>query len=291
MKALITGGSGQLGCELQRSVPKHTECIALDRTQLDIADASAIDRILAEHQPTVIINAAAYTAVDKAEQEQKTAVAANVIGPGLLAQAAAERNLRIIHISTDFVFDGAKSSPYLPADEPSPMSVYGATKLKGERQVLEIAAERAVIVRTGWVYSAHGHNFVKTMLRLMRERDALNVVVDQIGTPTWAYGLAEAVWGFVERPAVSGVFHWSDAGVASWYDFAVAIQEEATDIGLLEKEIPVHPIRTVDYPTPARRPSYSVLDKTATWMTLGAVPLHWRAALRRMLAELKESTC
>lgn len=287
MKVLITGANGQLGHELQRSAPAHVQCLALDRTSLDITDADTVDRVLDLRQPQLIINAAAYTAVDKAEQDEANAARINAEAPGLLARAAAERALRIIHVSTDFVFDGASSQPYRPAGQTRPLSVYGASKREGELRVLREAGEQALVLRTGWVYSAHGNNFVKTMLRLMAERDALNVVSDQMGTPTWAYGLAAAIWQFSERPQLHGVFHWSDAGTASWYDFAVAIQEEACALGLLRKAVPIHPIRSADYPAAAQRPAYAVLDKAETWTALAVEPVHWRAALRQMLSELK----
>lgn len=288
MKVLITGANGQLGHELQRSAPTHVQCLALDRAQLDITDAGAIDRVLDIQRPLLIINAAAYTAVDKAEQDEASAARINAKAPGLLAHAAAERELRIIHVSTDFVFDGASSQPYRPADLARPLSVYGASKREGELRVLREAGERALVLRTGWVYSAHGSNFVKTMLRLMTERDSLSVVADQLGTPTWAHGLAEAIWQFCGQPQLHGVFHWSDAGTASWYDFAVAIQEEACALGLLRKAIPIHPIPSTDYPTAAQRPAYAVLDKVDTWAALAVEPSHWRVALRQMLSELTE---
>jgi dTDP-4-dehydrorhamnose reductase len=224
--------------------------------------------------------------VDKAEKDQKAAFATNSTGVFNLAEAAKKSQARFIHISTDFVFDGSKSAPYLPSDQPNPTGVYGASKLAGEEQVRAILAGNYVILRTAWVYSSHGNNFVKTMLRLMRERDRLGVVADQVGTPTWAGGLAQAVWLLAGHAALTGIFHWTDAGVASWYDFAVAIQEEAMQLGLLHKEIILSPIRTEDYPTPARRPPFSVLDKTSTWQALKYSAPHWRVNLRKMLKEL-----
>ena len=288
MKVLVTGSGGQLGHELQRTVPNGHELIALPSAELDITDAVLIDRALARHEPTVVINGAGYTAVDKAESDRARAQAVNAHGPALLAKAVAARRIRLIHVPTDFVFDGSKSSPYLPGDTPNPLGVYGATKLDGERAVMAVDGG-ALVVRTAWVYSAHGQNFVNTMLRLMCERTSIGVVADQIGTPTWAKGLAQALWRAVDVPQMQGVHHWTDAGVASWYDFAVAIQEEAEVWGLLDRAIPIRPIRTRDHPTPARRPAYSVLDKTATWEALAFTPPHWRVALREMLREPKES--
>ncbi|KPK53106.1 MAG: dTDP-4-dehydrorhamnose reductase [Thiotrichales bacterium SG8_50] len=287
MKILLTGAGGQLGREMHRTVPEAHELIALSSTELNVTDAVQIDRALAIHEPAVVLNAAGYTAVDRAETERERAQAVNGEGPGLLAQASVARGIRLIHVSTDFVFDGKKGSPYLPDDSPNPLGVYGETKLAGERAAM--AADSGVlVVRTAWLYSGHGQNFVNTMLRLMRERSSVGVVADQVGTPTWARGLARALWRAVDLPQMQGIHHWTDAGVASWYDFAVAIQEEAQAWGLLDRAIPIRPIRTQDFPTPARRPAYSVLDKTATWGELGITPPHWRVALREMIQSLAE---
>jgi dTDP-4-dehydrorhamnose reductase len=287
MKALITGADGQLGWELQRTKPHECEIIACTHTLLDITDETAVRTALHKHQPDFVINAAAYTAVDKAESEKEWAYQVNGAGAANIAKAAEESNARLIHISTDFVFDGAKCSPYLPQDRPNPINEYGAGKLQGEEAVLIETRDKALILRTGWVYSGHGKNFVKTMLRLMVERDEISVVEDQIGSPTWARDLAKAVWHFTGNPELHGIFHWTDAGIASWYDFAVAIQEEAHHLGILPDMIPIKPIQTKEFPTPAKRPHYSVLDKTATWDALGYYALHWRKALRMMLTELR----
>ena len=284
---LITGAGGQLGYELQRCVPENFSCVALGRSDLDITDASSIQAAIEQHRPTAVINAAAYTAVDKAESEEEVANQANALAPGLLSTACAAEDIRFIHVSTDFVFDGSASEPIPPDAEPSPLGAYGRSKLAGEHAVVAANAA-AVIVRTGWVYSAHGGNFVKTMLRLMNERDELAVVSDQVGTPTWAAGLAEALWRLVGRSELSGVYHWSDAGVCSWYDFAVAIEEEGRAQSLLSAPTAVRPIAAIDYPTPAKRPAYSVLDKRTSWQDLALAPQHWRAQLRRMLSELKD---
>jgi len=186
------------------------------------------------------------------------------------------------------VFDGNGSEPYLPEDEPKASGVYGASKLEGERSVIAETNGRAVILRTAWLYSVHGINFVKTMLRLMAERDELKVVADQIGTPTWAKDLAMAIWLIADKTEMQGIYHWTDDGVASWYDFALAIQEEAHKLGILQRMILVRPIKTEEYPTPAKRPAYSVLDKTSTCAALGYTPPHWRESLIKMLSELKE---
>ena len=285
MRVLVAGAGGQLGFELQRSRPLGVELLALSSGELDLTQAGAVRRRVAEERPAVIINAAAYTAVDRAESERERAFAVNGQGTANLAVAAREAGARLIHISTDFIFDGEKSSPYLPDDRPHPLGVYGASKLAGEERVREILGPATAIIRTAWVYSSHGQNFVKTMLRLLGERETLSVIADQVGTPTWARHLAQALWRMAERE-LTGVHHFTDAGVASWYDFAVAIQEESLALGLLGREALIRPIATGQYPLPARRPPYSVLDKTGLWQAIDWEPSHWRAALRAMLKEL-----
>lgn len=285
-RVLVTGAAGQLGFELQRSVPADVTLIAVDIAQLDLTDAAAVERVVAEVAPTHIVNGAAYTAVDRAEEQPERARAVNVDAAATLAQSAARHGARMVQISTDFVFGGMARGPWRPSDAPSPESVYGQSKLDGERAVLAALGGHALVIRTAWLYSAHGTNFVKTMLRLMRERDEVRVIADQIGTPTWAASLARTIWAAVGTPDAAGVLHWTDAGAASWYDFAVAIQEEAVARHLLERAVPVVPISTSEYPTPARRPAYSVLDKSDTTRALGVMPAHWRTNLRLMLDEL-----
>lgn len=286
MKVLVTGRDGQLGRHLLGSVPEGWQIKATGSRDLDIRDRTAVLSFVEEFRPELLINASAYTAVDRAEDDKENARSVNGTGVANLAEAMRVTDGRMIHISTDFVFDGKKSSPYLADDMPDPLNVYGVSKLEGEQLCLEILKDKATIIRTSWVYSAFGNNFVLTMLRLMRERDEIGVVDDQVGTPTWAGSLADAVWS-AARQKVSGVLHWTDAGVASWYDFAVAIQEDALAIGLLERKIMVKPIRAEAYPTPARRPPYSVLDKSATWEILDCPVHHWRQNLRMMLRKLK----
>ena len=288
MKVLITGAGGQVGWELQRTVSTGIEITALHRVELDIADQAAVLSVIKELQPDLVINAAAYTAVDKAEEEVDRAYKVNVDGAANIARAVEDCSARLIHISTDFVFDGTGTKPYLPGDEPKPSGVYGASKLQGERAVMTETSGRAVILRTAWVYSVHGSNFVKTMLRLMAEREELGVVDDQVGTPTWAKELAKTIWLIAGKTDMQGTYHWTDDGKASWYDFALAIQEEAYGLGLLQKMIPIKPIKTEEYPTPARRPAYSVLDKTSTLEALDCKAPHWRKSLIKMLIELKE---
>ncbi len=285
---LVTGAGGQLGQELQATAPADIELVALERAELDITDPASQLAALERVQPAAVINAAAYTAVDLAETEIEAAAQANAVGPTHLAELCAKRGIRLLHISTDFVFSGTNSEPYQPSDGTGPLGEYGRSKLAGEEGVRS-ACPSALILRTGWVYSRFGSNFVKTMLRLMAERDQLGVVVDQVGTPTWAKGLARAAWAGVQREKLHGLYHWSDAGVCSWYDFAVAIQEEALVVGLLQREIPIAPIPASAYPTPAARPAYSVLDKSASCRDLDLTLTHWRQQLRAMLAELKEN--
>lgn len=282
MKALITGINGQLGKALLATRPEHWTCVALDRHALDLSDADAIARMVDAEQPDLVLNAAAYTAVDRAESEPELAHAINATAPGAFAKALAGSGKRLVHVSTDFVFDGASGRGYLPGDAKNPQSVYGASKAAGE----DAAGEQAIIVRTSWVYAAGGANFVRTMLRLMRERDELRVVADQIGSPTWANGLAQTLWGLAEKDQ-PGIWHHRDAGVASWYDFAVAIAEEAHALGLIARIPAITPIATADYPTPAKRPSFSVLDVSATRALLGDAQVHWRTNLKSMLKEEK----
>lgn len=281
-KVLVTGAGGQLGRELVRCAPPQFECIGLDRAMLDISDLQAVMAIVAHENPRLIINAAAYTAVDEAESEPALARKINTLGAANLAKACLDTNTRLVHVSTDFVFNGQSSSPYCPTDTPAPLGEYGRSKLAGEREVLALLPN-ALIIRTGWVYSQFGNNFVKTMLRLMAQRDALSVVADQVGTPTWAKGLADAIWNASGKSGLADIYHWSDSGVCSWYDFAVAISEEASALGLLERPIKIRPIPARDYPTPALRPAYSVLDKEKSWNDFQIEGVHWRCQLRAML--------
>lgn len=308
---LITGSGGQLAWELKATLPENRSATFLSRKQLDIRDTKAVFNLVKAEQPDVIINAAAYTAVDKAEADPETAYAVNDKGCENLALACKEHNVILIHVSTDFVFDGTNSTPYQTDDHPNPINVYGASKLAGEKKVAEILGAQATIIRTAWVYSVHGNNFVKTMLRLMAEKEQLNIVYDQIGTPTWAKGLAKMMWSLVEkrlsegklsegrkaespreimmlRPEYSGtkVIHWTDAGVASWYDFALAIQELGIEKGLLKAVIPVRPISSGSYPTPAARPCFSVIDKVAAEKASEIETIHWRKQLSAMMEEL-----
>ena len=281
MIALIAGSGGQLGRALQATAPEAVTVVAPPEAGFDITDPDMVEAVTAAARPAVVINAAAYTAVDKAERDAASAQRINVNAVGLLAAAARRAGAAFVQVSTDFIFDGAAHRPYPTNAAANPLGVYGRTKWEGEQAATELHGA-PLIVRTAWVYAAQGGNFVHTMLRLMRERDEVCVVADQIGTPTHAATLARTIWALAGR---SGTFHCTDAGVCSWYDFAVAIQHEALAAGLLARAVPVIPIRSEDFPTPARRPPFSVLDKTATWAITGPAR-HWRDELRDCIAEI-----
>ena len=310
MKVLITGKGGQLAWELEQTKPEKLQLISLSADELDITDQKLVNQSLSLHQPDLVINAAAYTAVDKAETDQETAYAVNDSGSEFLALACKKASIKLIHVSTDFVFDGTKTTPYQTDDKTNPINVYGASKLAGDLKINDILGNQATIIRTAWVYSANGNNFVKTMLRLMSEKEQLGIVYDQVGTPTWAKGLAKMIWSLLEKSSKqqgtsekieplseaplnlsseATLLHWTDAGVCSWYDFAVAIQELAIEKGMLDKAIPVRPIPASAYPTPAKRPSFSVIDKTSAEQQSGCETIHWRKQLSTMMDELAES--
>lgn len=285
-KVVITGARGQLGLELQATAPAGWDVLACGSEELDVTQPESVRTVLEREQPALVIQAAAYTDVDAAERNVDRAEAVNARGAANVAIAAVRVRARMIYVSTDFVFDGNQGRPYAPDDRANPLGVYGRSKLSGEREVARITDGAGLILRTAWLYSVHGRNFARTMLRLMRERESLGVVYDQVGTPTWGRSLGETLWAVAEHPELRGILHWTDAGVASWYDFAVAIQEEALTLGLLSAAVPIRPVTTEEFPRPARRPAYSVLDKTATWAALGGPSRHWRANLRLMLQSL-----
>lgn len=298
MKILITGKGGQLASELQVSCPSNFEIICLDSKILDITNLVKVEQQLLTNSPDVVINAAAYTSVDKAESDIAMAYAVNTTGAENLANACKNISAKLIHISTDFVFDGAKTKPYVASDITNPLGVYGASKLAGEKAVKDILADQAIIIRTSWVYSQFGNNFVKNMLKLMAEKPKISVVYDQVGTPTWANGLATMIWALISKNVLKDkeksqsvvpttqLLHWTDAGVASWYDFAIAIQELALEKGLLDLAVTIDPIPAINYSTPAKRPSFSVLDKTEAELASGLQTLHWRKQLSLMLDQL-----
>ena len=282
-KVLLTGRDGQLGQELVTTAPAGVELIITGRAELDLADADACSAAVRAHRPDWVLNAGAYTAVDRAESEPELAHAVNATAPGAFAAALAETGGRLLQVSTDFVFQGDQGHPYAPDQPRRPLGVYGASKAAGEEAVQSaLPADRFCILRTSWVYGPVGRNFCLTMLRLHAAKAAagepLSVVADQVGCPTATPGLAAACWSALGR-SVNGWHHWSDAGAASWYDFAVAIGELGVARGLLATPAEVRPIATSDYPTPAQRPSYSLLDCRASREALGLPPQHWRAAL------------
>ncbi|MDX1694522.1 MAG: dTDP-4-dehydrorhamnose reductase [Ketobacteraceae bacterium] len=292
MNILITGAKGQLGRSLQDilACPEYQSryrVAAHDIDTLDLRNADRLHEVFSEFAPDVVINAAAYTAVDKAESDSDAAWELNSNVVTSLVAECRQSGARLIQISTDFVFNGRKSSPYLPEDDCDPLNVYGKSKRQAEETLLASPDCNGLIIRTAWLYSPYGNNFVKTMLRLMTERNELGVVCDQVGTPTSATTLAGVVVRAMELPELSGVYHWTDAGVASWYDFAVAIREEAVAAGLLSGNTRIQPIGSRQYPTPAKRPSFSVLDKSATCEQFSVTPHHWREALRDVLQTLR----
>lgn len=280
MRVLITGANGQLGGALQRTAPAWADINAIDVDDVDLTDVSMLRARMTVEAPDVIINAAAYTAVDKAESDEELARAINAEAVAAMVEAMSETGGKVVHVSTDYVFDGTSSAPYAPDAQRNPQSAYGRTKAEGE----DCLRPEDLLVRTAWVYEAGGANFVRTMIRLMKERDELRVVGDQVGAPTWATGLARTIWALVEKGA-SGTFHHCDDGVATWHEFAVAIAEGAQALGLIAKIPQIHAITTAEYSTPARRPAYSLLDCSATRAFLGDAPVAWRDNLRLMLKE------
>lgn len=290
-KILVIGAAGQLGQCLRGSCPIawQDQVVWLNRQQLDLTQAAQIRDVLAAVQPHVIINAAAYTQVDQAETQQALAKAINADAVEVICQVVASLQARLIHISTDYVFAGTSGLHQTPDAPTAPLNYYGYSKSLGEQHVLRLLKQRGVVIRTAWLYAPQGKNFVNSMLKLMAERDSLSIVVDQVGTPTSAVGLAQALWKVVSYPAISGLQHWTDAGVASWYDFAVAIQEEALALGLLKRAIALKPISSSQYPTPAARPACSLLDKTGLIQQIEFAPPHWRVALRQTLQTLVQA--
>lgn len=283
MKVLVTGARGQLGQTLLANAPPGWTLRGLDRPQLDISDAKEVRARMEVEQPDVIVNAAAYSAVDLAESNETDARQVNAGGARNLARTAHTVGARLIHLSTDFVFDGSATRPYAPDAASHPLGAYGRTKAEGEQHVREILPNQAVVLRTAWLYSEYGGNFVSTMLRLMAERNELMVVDDQVGSPTWARSVADVIFAFIARPDLAGTYHWTDAGQTSWYDFARVIQQEAFELGLLDTIIDIRPVSSDDYRAAANRPAYSVLDCSSTVADLGLSQVSWRASLRAML--------
>lgn len=284
MKILITGANGQLGNEMQVLAKENTQhdYIFTDVQELDICDEQAVRTFVKENGVEVIVNCAAYTAVDKAEDDEAFADKLNHLAPGYLAAAAEEVGAALIQVSTDYVFDGTAHLPYTEEVAPCPNSAYGRTKLAGEEAVMQ-KCSRAMVIRTAWLYSIYGNNFVKTMIRLGKEREALGVVFDQIGTPTYANDLARAIMAAINQGVVSGIYHYSNEGVCSWYDFTRAIHRLA---GITTCN--VSPLHTHEYPAKAPRPNYSVLDKTKIKKTFNIAIPHWEDSLQVCVNKLME---
>jgi len=280
MKVVIFGASGQTGKCLTPLLDQH-ELVTPASQDVNFTRRGDIAAFLHDAAADYVINLAAYTAVDKAESELDLAIAINGDAVGEMAAACNARSTPLLHVSTDFVFDGTHSSPLHPAAPCAPLGAYGQSKYLGEQAILATGAN-SVILRTAWVYSNHGANFMLSMLRLMNERKELNIVADQIGTPTSAYSLARTIREFMSR-SLQGIYHWTDAGAASWYDFAVAIYEEASVRNLVPAGVKINPIPCSQYPTPAKRPAYSVLDKSSTYVDLDMDRIHWRQELREVL--------
>jgi dTDP-4-dehydrorhamnose reductase len=286
VKVAIAGAQGQIGRALLQSVPQGLEVRALSRSDLDITSQDSVMTVLAEIRPDTVVNVAAYTAVDRAESEPELCHRVNSDGARFVALAARAQRARVVHVSTDYVYDGTSTVPYSTDLTPNPVSVYGQSKWRGEQAILGTLGDHATVLRTAWVYSAWGNNFLLKMLQLMSQRGAVSVVADQVGSPTSARSVAQALWQVVLRRDVHGIHHWTDDGVASWYDFAVAIAEEGTSAKLLSSGVEVRPISTSQYPTPARRPRYSVLDTRLTRSALELSPRHWRDNLRETIREI-----
>lgn len=286
MNILVTGANGQLGNEMQvlaRENLQHTYFFT-DVQELDICDEQAVYAYVSEHKIDIIVNCAAYTAVDKAEDNVELCDKLNNIAPGYLARAAQANGAAMIQVSTDYVFDGTAHIPYTEEEPTCPASVYGSTKLAGEQNVMD-HCEKAMVIRTAWLYSIYGNNFVKTMIRLGQERDSLGVIFDQIGTPTYANDLAQAIFAAINKGVVRGIYHFSDEGVCSWYDFTIAIHRLA---GIASCK--VKPLHTADYPAKAPRPHYSVLDKTKIKDTFGIEIPHWEESLKCCINQLRMET-
>ncbi|NCR53699.1 MAG: dTDP-4-dehydrorhamnose reductase [Microcystis aeruginosa L211-07] len=286
-KVLLIGAKGQVGQELQVTLQSLGEVISIGREELDLTNSEKIGQLIREIHPDYLVNAAAYTAVDKAETEPDLAHSINAIAPKIMAESAEKIKAKFLHISTDYVFDGRKNTPYLETDLTNPLGVYGQSKLRGEEEIKTVNSQ-AIILRTAWVYGSYGKsNFVKTMLRLGKEREELKVVVDQVGSPTWSKDIATAITQLlinVDNPA--GIYNFTNSGVASWFDLTKAIFEEAKISGIPLKIQRVIPITTAEYPTPAVRPAYSVLSGQKISQQLGYIPPYWRDSLKAMLNQL-----
>ena len=288
-KVLLTGANGQLGSTFSNLFERSDLNVKYELQKVDIEDVDftnieSICSVLSIYAPSIIVNCAAFTAVDKAEEEHDIASKVNDDAVAVMAKWAEEEQSRIIHISTDFVFDGSKKTPYMTTDATNPLGVYGKTKLSGEQHILKLLPDTGVIMRTSWLYSEFGQNFVKKMLALMVEKDKLSVVNDQVGSPTSTHSLVKILFKVIENKTASGIFHWCDGASISWYDFAVEIQEQSLEKGILLKKIPIRQIGTSAYPTLAERPEYSVLDINTTLNEFNTDEVNWKKELNRVIA-------
>lgn len=291
VKVLITGAAGQVGSELVKLAPVGFEVVGYNSSELDITNAQQVQQIVAEQAPALIINAAAYTAVDKAESDAERAYAVNETGVKNLAEAALVLGIPVFHISTDYVFDGTATEPYKETDSVGPTGIYGASKLAGE-QVLANSGVKHIILRTSWVFGVEGNNFVKTMLRLGKERDTLGVVADQHGCPTSAESIASVLWLLAQKYVAEneppwGIYHFSNAPATTWHGFACEIFKQVVEAGVLDKAAVVNLIKTSDYPTPAKRPAWSVMNCSALVNLLGSAVPDWQQELSAVLKQLK----
>ena len=283
MRVLITGARGQLAGELVGLAPAAATILSASQTECDVTDVAAVERVIGDFRPETIINTAAYTAVDLAEDAREKAFSVNALGAQNVAVAATAAGAHLIHISTDYVFDGLRSTPYTVDAVPNPLSVYGASKLEGERAVLR-SASNATIVRCGWLYSTSHKNFLTTILARISQAEPLRVVDDQVGVPTSAREFAGFLWWLTKNPSDQRMMHWANMGHASWYEFAVAIAQMARDREIVHRIPAIEPIKTAQLPARARRPPYSVLDARRSWKAMGKNASHWRDALAVLLA-------
>ena len=285
MRALVTGARGQLGVELLRSAPADITVTGLAHADLDIADSTAVDSALALHKPDVVINAAAYNAVDDAERNRELAYRINAAGPANLSRAAARTGARMIHISTDYVFDGESSTPYRPGDATNPLNTYGMSKLAGEHEVAAAASD-FLIIRTSWLFSPHGRNFLQIILAALKSGKPVRAINDQTSVPTAARGLAKVIWLCASPGGPTGVVHWADAGSATRYEQAVAIRQMALERGIIAAADPIEGVSSSTFRSAAKRPRYSVMDASALSRQIGKQQRSWKDWLREILDEV-----
>lgn len=287
MNILVCGAGGQLGTALSRLDWPGADIRSVDRAQLDLRDARTVSAALESFRPDYVINAAAYTDVERAEREPEAAFEVNASAAGELARQCRKVGARLIHVSTDYVFDGRSARPYRPEDPPNPINVYGKSKLEGEQRVMEESGGQALILRTAWVYSSIGRNFVLKILDRIRQGSELRVVTDQVGTPTWTASIADAIRSLVNCDEARGICHFTDAGSASWFELASEVMRQAFDLGLIRSTVRIEPVDSSQYPTAAARPAYSMLDTSLFERLTGMRPRHWKESLASMLGGMR----